>query len=59
MTCNNVCDFEANIIKTILNDVETAPKLQKVENEGLKSLIGDNARFKSQYRVEVRIKCFL
>ena len=44
MTCNNVCDFEANIIKTILNDVETAPNLRKVENEGLKSLIGDDAR---------------
>ena len=32
---NNVRDFEANLLKTTLNDVEVEPKLQKIDNEEL------------------------
>ena len=35
MRRNNVRDFEANLIKITLNDVEVEPKLQKIDNEGL------------------------
>ena len=41
---NNVPDFEANLLKTTLNDVEVGPKLQKIENQGLNGLTGDDAR---------------
>ena len=54
MTCNNVWDFEANILKTILNNAETAPKLQKIENEGLKGLIGDDGRCDIRVNTEWR-----
>ena len=40
---NNVWDFEANLLKTTLNDVEIEPKLQKIDNEGLNGLAGDDA----------------
>ena len=33
MRHNNVRDFEANLLRTIVNDVETEPSLQKIENE--------------------------
>ena len=35
MRHNNVRDFEANLLKTTLNDVEVEPKLQKIDNEEL------------------------
>ena len=41
---NNVRDFEANLLKTTINDVKIEPKLQKVDNEGLNDLTGDDAR---------------
>ena len=44
MRHNNVRDFEANLLKTTLNDVEIEPKLQKIDNEGLNCLTGDDAR---------------
>ena len=44
MRHNNVRDFEANLLKTALNDVEIEPKQQKIDNEGLNSLTGDDAR---------------
>ena len=44
MRYSNVRDFEANLLKTTLNDIETKPKLQKVEKEELNGLIGDDAR---------------
>ena len=33
MTHNNVRAFQANLLKTIFNDVEVEPKLQKIDNE--------------------------
>ena len=33
MRHNNVRDFEANMMKTIANDVETEPALQTLDNE--------------------------
>ena len=57
---HNVWDFEANLLKTTLNDVEMEPKLQNIDNEGLNSLTGDDGRpDKSPWSVEVRTKCFL
>ena len=44
MRHNNVRDFEENLLKTTLNDVEVEPKLQKIDNEGLNGLTGDDAR---------------
>ena len=44
MRHNNVRDFEGNLLKTTLNDVEVEPKLQKIENEGLNGLTSDDAR---------------
>ena len=44
MRHNNVRDFEANLLKTALNDVEIEPKRQKIDNEGLNGLTGDDAR---------------
>ena len=41
---NTVRDFEANLLKTTLNDDEVEPKLSKIDNEGLNSLTGDDAR---------------
>ena len=43
MRHNNVRDFEANLLKTTLNDAELVPKLQKIDNEGLNRLTGDDA----------------
>ena len=34
----NVQDFEANLLKTNLNNVAVEPKLQKIENEELKTV---------------------
>ena len=31
----NVRDFKANLLKTIQNDVEIEPTLQKIDNEGI------------------------
>ena len=31
----NVRDFETNLLKTIQNDVEVEPALQKIDNEGI------------------------
>ena len=44
MIHNNVRVFQANLLKTILNDVEVEPKLQKIGNEELNGLTGDDAR---------------
>ena len=44
MRHNNVRDFEANLLKTTLNDDEFEPKLQKIDNEGLNGLTGDDGR---------------
>ena len=41
---NTVRDFEANLLKATLNDVEIGRKLQKIDNEGLNGLTGDDAR---------------
>ena len=38
-----VWDFAANQLKTTFTDTEVAPNLQKIDNEGLNGLIGDNA----------------
>ena len=43
MSHNNVPDFEANLLKTTLNDVEIEPILQKIDNEWLNGLAGNNA----------------
>ena len=44
MRHNNVREFEANLLETTLNDVEVEPKLQKIDNEELNGLTGDDAR---------------
>ena len=44
MRHNNVRGFEVNLLKTTLNNVEIEPKLQKIDNEGLNGLAGDDAR---------------
>ena len=44
MRHNNVRDFEANLLKTVVNDVETEPPLQKLENEEINALNGDDAK---------------
>ena len=44
MRHNNVRDFETNLLKITLNDVEIEPKLQKIDNEELNGLAGDDAR---------------
>ena len=44
MRHNNVRELEANLLKTTLNDVEVEPKLQKIDNEELNGLTGDDAR---------------
>ena len=60
MRYNNVRDFEANLLKTTLNDVEVEPKPQKIENEGLNGLAGNDARPDMRpWSVEARAKCFL
>ena len=41
---NNVRDFEANLLKTIQNDVEIEPTLQKIDNERINGRTGDEAR---------------
>ena len=41
---NNVRDFEANLLKTTLNDFEVEPKLQKINDEELNDLTGNDAR---------------
>ena len=38
---NNIRDFEANQIKTIQNNVEIKPALQKIENERINGRTGD------------------
>ena len=43
MSHNNVPDFEANLLKTTLNDVEIEPILRKIDNEWLNGLAGNNA----------------
>ena len=44
MRHNNVQNFEANLVKTTLNNFEIESRLQKIDNEELNGLIGDNAR---------------
>ena len=44
MRHNNIRDFEANQIKTIRNNVEIKPALQKIENERINGRTGDQAR---------------
>ena len=41
---NNIRDFEANQIKTIQNNVEIKPALQKIENERINGRTGDQGR---------------
>ena len=44
MRHNNVQGFEANLLKTTLNNVEIEPKLQKTDNKVLNCLTRDDAR---------------
>ena len=44
MRRNNVWDFEANLLKPTLNDVEVEPKLQKTDDEELNILTDNDAR---------------
>ena len=44
MRHSNIRDFEANQIKTIQNNIEIKPSLQKIENERINGLRGDQAR---------------
>ena len=44
MRHNNVRYFEANLLKTIQNDVEIEPALQKIFNERIDGRTGDEAR---------------
>ena len=44
MRHNNVQGFEANLLKTTLNNVEIEPKLQKIDNKVLNCLTRDDAR---------------
>ena len=44
MRYNNVRDFEANLLETVHNDVETEPDLQLVTNEQITGLTNGNAR---------------
>ena len=44
MRHDNVRDFEANLLRKICNDVETEPRLQPLEGEGVNGLAGDDAR---------------
>ena len=44
MSHNNVRDFEANIMKTIQNDVEAEPALQTLDNERIDGRRGDQSR---------------
>ena len=44
MRRDNVRDFEANLLKPTLNDVEVEPKLQKTDDEELNILTDNDAR---------------
>ena len=44
MRHNIVRDFRATLLKKTINDFEIKPKLQKIDNQRLKRLTGDNAR---------------
>ena len=44
MRRDNVRDFEANLLKPTLNDVEVEPKLQKTDDEELNILTENDAR---------------
>ena len=44
MRHNNIRDYEANLLRTVHNDVEVEPQLQQVDNEQLNGLREDNAR---------------
>ena len=33
MRHNNICDFEANLLRIVHNDIEVEPQLQQVDNE--------------------------
>ena len=44
MRHNNVRDFEANLLKTMHNDVEIEPALQEITNEKIPSNTNDEAR---------------
>ena len=41
---NNVRDFEANLLKTMHNDVEIEPALQEIMNEKIPGNTNDEAR---------------
>ena len=44
MRHNNVRDFRTNLLKTIQNDIEIEPALQKIDNERIEGHTGDEAR---------------
>ena len=44
MKHNNIRDFEANLLKTIQNDVEIEPALQELDNERVDGHTGDETR---------------
>ena len=44
MRYKNVRGFEANTLKTIQNEVEIEPALQKIDNERIDGRTGDEAR---------------
>ena len=50
MRHNNVRDFEANLLKTIQNDIEIKPALQKLDNERIDGRKGGEARPNIQAR---------
>ena len=41
---NNICDFEANLLRQVCNDVECEPPLQPLDGEQITGLTGDEAR---------------
>ena len=41
---NNIRHFEANLLKTVENDVEVEPALQDIDNERIDGRTGDEAR---------------
>ena len=44
MKHNNIRDFEANLLKTIQNNVEIELALQKIDNERIDGRTGDEAK---------------
>ena len=41
MCHNNICDFEANLLRNLCVDVETEPQLQPLDRKNIIGLTGD------------------